>query len=83
MGKIFLGIETLYCPNCRYPNMIEVHSDLPDRERLRCIRCGYSALVNFVPILDKYGLPHGLSRAEKRDIGCNLKKESNKIKETL
>ena len=79
MGKIILGLEQLRCPRCRRFNTVEVHSDLPERDWLTCDFCGYKALLNFNPILDKYGLPLGLSREEKRDIGRHLKQNISKI----
>jgi hypothetical protein len=33
-GKILLGVETLRCPLCGWPNKIEIHSDLPAKDWL-------------------------------------------------
>jgi len=78
-GKIFLGIEILQCPQCRRPNEIEIFSDLPERDWLICKFCGYKAILNFSSILDRYGLPHGLNRNEKRQIARHIKKNIDKI----
>ena len=74
MSKIILGTEILRCPRCRSPKTIDVHSDIPDQDYLVCDACGYRALVKLVPILDKYGLPYGLTRTEKRSFAHHLKK---------
>jgi len=79
MGRIILAMERLRCPRCQQMNIVEIHSDLPARDWLICQYCGYKAILNFAPILDKYGLPHGLSRPEKRDFGKHLKKDLIKI----
>ena len=79
MGKIIIGVEILHCPRCGRVNIVEIHSDLPERDWLTCRGCDYRALLNFCPILDKYGLPLGLSREEKRDIGRHLKQNISKI----
>lgn len=78
-GKIFLGIEILRCPKCRVLNKIKIFSDLPEKDWLICAFCGYKAIFNFSPILDKYGLPHGLNLQEKRQIARHLKKNIDKI----
>ncbi len=78
-GKIHLGIETLRCPQCRFPNRVEIHSDLPGQDWLTCARCGYRALLNLRPILSKYGLLAGMSVEEKRDFGHHLQADINKI----
>lgn len=77
-SKLRLGIETFNCPRCRKPVSIEIHTDLPDQDWLAC-PCGYRARVNFIPILDKYGLPHGLSRPEKRQLAEHLQRNIAKI----
>jgi len=79
MGRIILGIERLRCPRCGRMNVVAVHSDLPERDWMTCRFCGYKAIINYVPILEKYGLPHGLSRPERRQFGRHLKKEIAKI----
>jgi len=79
-GSVLLGEETLGCPRCKYPNRIQINSDLPEKDYLTCRKCGYRAMINFTPILDKYGLPDGLSRAEKRQLGRHLKDVISKIK---
>ena len=79
MGKIILGVETLRCPRCGRPNQVEVHSDLPDRDYLSCRFCGYRAKISFAPILDKFGLPHGLSQDEKWGMSRYIKTEIDKI----
>ena len=73
MGKIILGIEKLRCPQCGTINLVDIHSDMPDQDNLICGSCGYKALLNCKPLLDKYGLPHGLSTGEKRQITKHLK----------
>ena len=78
-GKIFLGTESLRCPKCGRVNHVEIHSDLPEKDYLTCRFCGYKAIVNLVPILDKYGIPHGASKIEKREVGEYLQKEVGKI----
>jgi hypothetical protein len=78
-GKILLGVETLHCPLCGWPNKIEIHSDLPAKDWLTCKKCGYRALLDYGPILKKYGLPQGLSRAERRTFGQHLKRDIAKI----
>lgn len=78
-GKIYLGTEILRCPRCKGQNRVEVHSDLPEQNWLICVACGYKAIIDFIPILDKYGLPHGLSKPEKRQIGRHLKQNLKKI----
>ena len=78
-GKIHLGIETLRCPQCRFPNRVAIDSDLPAADYLTCARCGHRALLNLRPILQKYGLPEGLSREEKRDFSQHLQRDINKI----
>ena len=78
-GKIHLGIETLRCPQCRFPNRIAIDSDLPLEDWLVCANCGYKAILNLSPILAKYGLPIGLSRDEKRDFSQHLQADLKKI----
>lgn len=78
-GKIILGIETLRCPRCRFPNRVEIHSDLPAEDWLTCKFCGYKAVLYFRPILKKYGLPQGMSLAERRSFGRHLKKDIAKL----
>jgi len=78
-GKIHLGIETLRCPQCRFPNRVAIDSDLPSEDWLICARCGYRALLDLRPILKKYGLPAGLSREEKRDFSHHLQADINKL----
>lgn len=78
-GKIHLGIETLRCPRCRFPNKVEITSDLPAEDWLTCAGCGYRALLDITPILRKYGLPAGLSIEEKRDFSKHLQADLNKI----
>jgi len=79
MGRIIIGIERLKCPRCKRTNVFEIRSDLPERGWRECGACGYRAIMNFVPILDKYGIPHGASRIEKREIGEYLQRETAKI----
>ena len=78
-GKIHLGIETLRCPRCQSPNLVEITSDLPAEDWLTCARCGYKALLDIRPILKKYGLPAGLTIEEKRDFSQHLQKDIDKI----
>jgi len=78
-GKILLGIETLKCPVCRTENRIEVHSDLPAQDMLTCRGCSYSAILNYGPILKKYGLQPEMSRPERRDFGKHLQSDIAKI----
>jgi phage FluMu protein Com len=75
MGKIILGIEHLRCPRCRRMNAVEIHSDLPARDWMTCRWCGYKAIVNYEPILDKYCTSTKLSRAERRNTSAWLQKE--------
>lgn len=72
-GRIDLGTEYLACPSCRKMVAVKIHTDLPERDWVAC-KCGYRALLNFIPILDKYGLPHGLSRPEKRQLADHLQR---------
>lgn len=78
-ARMRLGTETLRCPRCRKPVSIEIHTDLPDRDWLSCSGCDYRAVIDFIPILDKYGLPHGLSRPEKRQFAEHLQKNIAKL----
>jgi DNA-directed RNA polymerase subunit RPC12/RpoP len=78
-GRIFLGRETFRCPRCRRPVPVEVHSDVPDQDWLGCPVCGYRALLNFRPLLDKYGVPCNASITEKREAGDFLQRETAKI----
>ncbi|MCD6476168.1 MAG: hypothetical protein J7K85_07925 [Anaerolineaceae bacterium] len=78
-GRIFLGIEDLQCPRCGGVNHVKIHSDLPERDYLSCTFCGYRAMLNFAPIMDKYGVPRGASKAEKREITQYLRSEVGKI----
>ena len=78
-GRIFLGTEALRCPRCGMINNVWIHTDLPERDYLSCAFCGYRAMLNFAPILDKYGVPHGASKAEKREITEYLRSEVGKI----
>lgn len=78
-GKIHLGVETLRCPQCRFPNKIEITSDLPAEDWLTCAGCGYKALLDIRPILKKYGLPQGLSIEEKRDFSNHLQRDLKKM----
>lgn len=78
-GRIYLGTETLRCPRCRRQVRVGIHSDMPDRGRLVCPWCGYRALLNFRPILDRYGVPPDASRQERREIGDHLQREAAKI----
>lgn len=79
MGRIIIGTERIRCPKCGRINIFDIHTDLPERDRRACGACGYSAVINFIPILDKYGIPHGASLQEKRDMTKYLRKETNKI----
>jgi DNA-directed RNA polymerase subunit RPC12/RpoP len=79
VAPVVLGIEILKCPRCSGPNHIEIHSDLPEQDYLTCKYCGYKALLNYIPILDKYGLPHGLSQEEKRQIGQHLQTNIDRL----
>lgn len=78
-GKIHLGIETLRCPQCRFPNKVEIDSDLPAEDWLTCAGCGYKALLDCRPILKKYGLPAGFSIEEKRDFSKHLQADLKKM----
>lgn len=78
-GKIHLGIETLRCPQCRFPNKVEITSDLPAEDWLTCAGCGYKALLDIRPILKKYGLPAGMSTEEKRDFSKHLQADLKKL----
>jgi len=78
-SKLYLGTEILWCPQCKGVVSIPVHSDMPERIYLSCRGCGYRAVLNTVPILDKYGLPHGLSQSERRQTATCLKNEVAKI----
>ena len=78
-GRIFLGIEALRCPRCGKVNRVEIHSDLPERDYLSCAFCGYRAMLYLAPIMDKYGVPRGASKAEKREITQYLRSEVGKI----
>jgi DNA-directed RNA polymerase subunit RPC12/RpoP len=78
-GKIHLGIETLRCPRCKFPNRVEITSDLPSEDWLTCAGCGYKALLDIRPILKKYGLPQGLSIEEKRDFSNHLQRDLKKM----
>ena len=78
-GTIHLGIETLCCPQCRYPNKVEITSDLPAEDWLTCAGCGYKALLDIRPLLQKYGLPQGLSIPEKRDFSRDLQADLKKL----
>ena len=78
-GRIFLGIEALRCPRCGKVNRVEIHSDLPGRDYLSCAFCGYRAMLNFAPIMDKYGVPRGASKAERREMPQYLQSEVGKI----
>ncbi len=79
MGRIIIGVERIRCPRCGRINAFDIHSDLPELDRRACGACGYSAVINFAPILDKYGIPRGASRQEKRDLTRYLQKETTKI----
>lgn len=72
-GKIILGTERIRCPRCGRINSFEIHSDLPARDLRACGACGYAAVIDFTPILDKYGIPPGLSKPEKRQVSRHLK----------
>lgn len=74
-----LGTEIFKCPKCLGPVPIEIHTDLPEQDWLSCPTCGYRALVNTIPILDKYGLPHGLSLPEKRQLADHLQRNIAKM----
>jgi DNA-directed RNA polymerase subunit RPC12/RpoP len=78
-GKIHLGVETLRCPQCRFPNRVEITSDLPAEDWLTCAGCGHKALLDIRPILRKYGLPQGLSIEEKRDFSNHLQRDLKRM----
>lgn len=78
-SKLFLGCESLRCPRCGRVNRVPVHTDLPDRQWLTCGGCGYRALLNCAPLLEKYGLLPGLNQSEKRTAGRYLQAEIAKI----
>lgn len=78
-GKIHLGVETLCCPQCKFPNKVAIDSDQPAEDWLTCAKCGYAAILNLAPILEKYGLPAGLSTEEKRDFSLHLQEDLKKI----
>jgi len=76
---IVLGLEKLRCPRCRRVTVVEVHSDLPERDWLTCSFCGFKGLMDFRPVLSKYGLLHGMSKQERRDFSKHLKRDVNKL----
>lgn len=78
-ARLKLGTEMLRCPRCRRPVPVEIHTDLPEQDWLVCPHCDYKSELNFVPILDKYGLPHGLSRPEKRQFAEHLQRNIAKL----
>jgi DNA-directed RNA polymerase subunit RPC12/RpoP len=78
-GRIFLGREHLRCPRCKRQVSVDVHSDVPDQDWLTCQSCGYKALLNFRPLIDKYGVPPDSSIPERRDTGDYLQREVAKI----
>jgi len=79
MGKIIIGMEKIRCPRCRAANELEIHSDLPEKDYCKCCACGYRAIINFAPILEKYGILRGMSRPESRETARFLRAEINKI----
>lgn len=77
--KLLLGIEKLICPRCGRVNLMEIHTDLPQSEWLTCEFCGYKAVLDFSPILDKYGLVESMNRSEKRCFAKHLRKNLEKL----
>lgn len=77
--SIYLGTEWLRCPVCRYPVRVDVMHDLPAEDWLRCPWCHYRAIMDYRPILDKYGIPHGVSKPEALDIARYLPREVARI----
>ncbi|MBW2673202.1 MAG: hypothetical protein JRD89_07280 [Deltaproteobacteria bacterium] len=78
-ARLYLGIEVLRCPRCKAAVSVPVHTDLPERVYLSCAGCNYRAMLNTAPILDKYGIPAGLSRAERRQTARHLQDNITKI----
>lgn len=79
MGKIIIGMEKIRCPRCRAINELEIHSDLPKKDYHKCRACGYRAIINFAPILEKYGILSGMSKPEIRETARFLRAEVDKI----
>ena len=69
---IYLGTEYLTCPKCGLAVRVHVMHDMPALDYLECPGCNYRAVLDMTPILDKYGLPHGVSRQESADIARTL-----------
>lgn len=79
MGKILLGTEAVQCPRCGRVNLLEITSDIPIEDFLTCGECGFRDVMDFAPILRKYGLYQGMSKTEKRDFGKHLQQDIAKI----
>jgi DNA-directed RNA polymerase subunit RPC12/RpoP len=79
MGRIILGMEKIRCPRCRRVNLVEIHSDLPEKGWLRCAYCGNKGLIYYGPLLEKYGVSSAMSRPERRDFGNHLQKDIAKL----
>jgi DNA-directed RNA polymerase subunit RPC12/RpoP len=81
-GKIFLGIEHLRCPRCGAIVRIPIHSDCPERAYVQCKGCGFKDVMDFTPILKKYGLRTEMSSTEKTETARWLSHEADVARRT-
>jgi hypothetical protein len=76
-GKVFLGIEHLHCPQCHALVRIPIYSDCPDKAYVQCKGCGFRDVMDFAPILKKYGLRVEMSNHERTETARWLANEAN------
>jgi len=76
-GKILLGIEYLRCQRCHAIVRVPIHSDCPERAYVQCKGCGFRDVMDFMPVLKKYGLRTEMSGPEKTDAARWLAHEAD------
>jgi hypothetical protein len=76
-NRIFLGTEHLRCPRCRSIVRLPIHSDCPERAYVRCKFCEFRAVMDFAPVLKKYGLRTEMSQSEKTETARWIERETS------
>ena len=78
--RTLVTVEKLRCPRCRTVNQVPVWSDAPLQDWATCDGCGYKAVLNFGPLLDKFCIPPvGLSNNEKAELARGIQREVGKL----
>jgi ribosomal protein S27AE len=79
-GRILIGTEHLRCPRCGAIVRLPIHTDCPSRAYVQCSGCGFRDVMDFGPVLKKYGLRTEMSASEKTDTARWLSHEADKAR---